>query len=556
VLVLATVAAVAFAMRLDASGFYFSEAHLAEVSREMYLGGNYVTPQLDGILFLNKPPLLFWLTALTFHLTGPNEWGRLVSVVAAALTLIATARLGARFYSATAGLLAAAVLATTVGFVLEARTLRPDILVALSVTIAILCWHHAHTDEERAMPWLVACYAALGAGMMAKGVVPLVVGLLPIGVVSLRHDGWRGLLRLRPGLGALVLAAVVLPWHIAVARQHPGFAWDYIVNQHFLFFIDRKLPRDSEGVPVTVFWGAFLGRALPWVVLVPLTLREAAAGMRRDAGRAAEGSLLLWTWMLGVLLVFSCAPSRLEHYSLPALPAVALLATRGLHRLGDGAASAWVWRWMGVIALMALGAGVVCLATGQFFLCRTEPIAEIPALTGLVTPVSVALLAGGMLLFFAVRRRRARGTLVAMMLAALSLAVIAVRAEVAVEPLLSWRPLVRAVLERTPPSTEIVFEAPEEYQVVGGLAFYTGRTVTLLEVPGFVPPTYLSGKSQAMFLPRDEFRRRWRTGEPFVLVSNPQLVRDAPPDIVPAPSRVVFQSHGQWALTNVPAAGP
>src|SRR5215467_8140198 len=92
VLGLATVAAVAFALRLDASGFYFSEAHLAEVSREMYLGGNYVTPQLDGILFLNKPPLLFWLTALTFHLTGPNEWARLVSVIAAALTLIATAR--------------------------------------------------------------------------------------------------------------------------------------------------------------------------------------------------------------------------------------------------------------------------------------------------------------------------------------------------------------------------------------------------------------------------------------------------------------------------------
>jgi hypothetical protein len=92
--------------------------------------------------------------------------------------------------------------------------------------------------------------------------------------------------------------------------------------------------------------------------------------------------------------------------------------------------------------------------------------------------------------------------------------------------------------------------------VVGGLAFYTGRRITLLEVPGFVPPTYLSGKSHAMFLPRDEFQRRWRAGEPFVMVGNPQLVRDAPTEIVPAPSRVVFQSHDQWALTNVPAAGP
>ena len=556
VLVLAAVAAIAFAIRLDASGFYFSEAHLAEASREMYLGGNYVTPQLNGILFLNKPPLLFWLTALTFRFTGLNEWARLVSVVAAALTVIATARLGARLYSATAGLLAGVVLASTVGFVLEARTLRPDILVVLSATVAILCWHHAHTDEERATPWLVAFYAALGAGMMAKGLVPLVVALVPIGVVCVRNDGWRGLRRLRPGLGALVLAAVLLPWHLAVALQHPGFAWDYLVNQHFLFFLDRKLPRDSEGIALAVFWGVFFGRALPWILLVPLTLREATNAIRRDAGHAAEGSLLLWSWMLGVLVVFSCTPSRLEHYSLPALPAAALLATRGLQRLGDGSAGARVWRWMGVVALVMLGIGVVCLAAGQSLLHRTAPIADIPELTALVTPVSVAFLAGATLVLLAVRRRSARGAVAAMMLAALPLAVIAVRAEVAVEPLLSWRPLARAVLDRTPPGTEIVFEAPEEYQVVGGLAFYTGRRITLLEVPGFVPPTYLSGQRRSMFLPRDEFQRRWRDGEPLVLVSNPELGRDTPSEIVPPPSRVLFRWHDQWALTNVPAGRP
>src|SRR5262245_7402829 len=161
VLVLATVAAVAFAVRLDASGFYFSEVHLAEVSRVMYLRGDSVTPQLDGIILLNKPPLLFWLIALTFHLTGPNEWARLVSVAAAALTVIATARLAARLYSASAGLLAGAVLASTVGFVLEARTLRPDIVVVLWVTGAILRWLHAPTDESRATPTRVHCAAAL-----------------------------------------------------------------------------------------------------------------------------------------------------------------------------------------------------------------------------------------------------------------------------------------------------------------------------------------------------------------------------------------------------------
>jgi len=82
-----------------------------------------------------------------------------------------------------------------------------------------------------------------------------------------------------------VLAAIVVPWHVAAALRHPGFAWDYVVNQHVLFFLDRKLPRDSEGDSLAFFWAAATGRAAPWVLLVPLTLAEGGAG-RHPAGHA------------------------------------------------------------------------------------------------------------------------------------------------------------------------------------------------------------------------------------------------------------------------------
>src|SRR6185369_908629 len=135
-----------------------------------------------------------------------------------------------------------------------------------------------------------------------------------IAVLTLRDHGWRGVRRLRPLLGLGVMAAIVLPWHVAVALRHEGFAWDYVVNQHLLFFLDRKLPRDSEGDSIAFFWGAFAARAVPWSLLLPLTLGEALAGARSVATPAARATWLLWCWAGGLMLLFTCAPSRLEHY--------------------------------------------------------------------------------------------------------------------------------------------------------------------------------------------------------------------------------------------------
>ena len=242
-----------------------------------------------------------------------------MSVGAAVVALLATCRLGALLYGGPAGLVAGLALATSLGFVLEARTLRPDMILTATVVVALLCWQTAECGGARRARWLVGLWAALGVGVLAKALVPLVLAGLPIAAATLRDDGWRGAARLRPGLGLLVLAAIVVPWHVATALRHPGFAWDYVVNQHVLFFLARKLPRDSEGDSLAFFWAAAAGRAAPWVLLVPLTLAEAVRGAARRATPAARATFLLWAWAGGLLLFFSCAPSRLEHYALPAL---------------------------------------------------------------------------------------------------------------------------------------------------------------------------------------------------------------------------------------------
>jgi hypothetical protein len=100
----------------------------------------------------------------------------------------------------------------------------------------------------------------------------------------------------------------------------------------------------------------------------------------------------------------------------------------------------------------------------------------------------------------------------------------------------------------------VVFEAPQEYQIVGGLAYYANRPITLLAVPGFVPPTYLADAAATMFLPRPEFERRWLSGAHLALVSDPQQHRERPSGLVPGPFRVHARFGDRWVLTNFDVA--
>jgi len=133
----AIILALAFAalasIRLDRPGFFDNEGRYAEVAREMLVRRDLVTPEMNETLFLNKPPLMFWLAAGAFALGASGEWVRVTCVLTAAVSVLLTARLGANLFDPGTGLLAAALLATMFGFVLEARTLRPDVLLVASV---------------------------------------------------------------------------------------------------------------------------------------------------------------------------------------------------------------------------------------------------------------------------------------------------------------------------------------------------------------------------------------------------------------------------------------
>jgi 4-amino-4-deoxy-L-arabinose transferase-like glycosyltransferase len=475
-----------------------------------------------------------------------------VPIAASMGTVVLTCRLGARLYGGRAGLMAGLMLATMLGFVLEARTLRPDCLVVLSVVGAIFCWHVAETGEPaRRRGWLAGMSAALGAGMLAKGFVPPLIAAIPIGFATVRAHGLAGLARLRPGLGLVVVAAIVLPWHLAAAIANPGFAYDYVVNQHVLFALDRKVPRDSDGDTLAFFWQAFLGRSAPWVLLAPFTLREGAGGLA--SGEAMPATTLLWVWLAGTMGVFSLTPSRLEHYSLPVLPAVALLAARAWQTAAERGVGIGLRAWAAAIACVFVAAGILGLRRGPELAATAYWIPQAPGLMALIVPAAAVAIWMGLLLAVAAAYRSATGIVAALLAGIAPFLAIVVRALIEAEALFSWRPVARA-LERVPAETEIVFQAPTEYQIVGALDFYLGRTVTMLEPPGgYAAPPYLRDQREGMFIGTDELDRRWRSGRPLALVTDPHRRRDAPDGLVPAPFHVLDRFGDRWVLTNFPA---
>jgi 4-amino-4-deoxy-L-arabinose transferase-like glycosyltransferase len=548
---LATLAGALWSIRLNEPGWFDNEGRFAEVAREMIVRGDYVTPHVNGYPLLTKPPLTQWLAAIVYHVTGPSEWARIVSVIAAMATVVLTCRLGARLYGQRAGLVAGLMLATTLGFVLEARTLRPDCLVVLSVTAAIFCWHVAETgDPARRTRWLAGMYAVLGAGILAKGFVPPLLAGVPIGLATLRAHGLAGVARLRSGLGLALAAAIVLPWHVAAALANPGFAWDYVVNQHLLFALDKKVPRDSDGDTLAFFWQAFLGRSSPWVLLVPFTAREAVRGVA--GGEPVPATTLLWAWILGTMGLFSLTPSRLEHYALPVLPAVALLAARTWQRAVEGGVGMGLRIWVAVLAFALVVVGLVGLRQGHDLAATAYWMPQAPGLMALVAPAAWVAVWMGVLLAAAGAARSATGIVGALAAGVAPFLVIVVRALIEAEALFSWRPVARA-LERVPAETEVVFQAPTEYQIVGALDFYLGRPVTMLEpAAGYQAPAYLRGRMEDMFIGTDELDRRWRSGRPVAIVTDPHRRRDTPDGLVPAPFHVLDRFGDRWVLTNFP----
>ncbi|MEP6962325.1 MAG: glycosyltransferase family 39 protein [Acidobacteriota bacterium] len=353
-----------------------TDATQGQIPRNMLHSGDWVTARLDGVAFLEKSPLLYWMMATSYAVFGEHDWAARIPIVLAILLIVwLMAAMGRWAFGARAGQYAGLVFGTGIGLFLFTRILIPD--VVLTGTIALSLWAFLRAlnedgTETRPGAWAYTMAASMAVGLLLKGVIAL---LFPLATACLyliltgqiaQRKTWRNL---RPFSGLALLLCIALPWYVLATLRNPpyfdfsmdsgpgkyrGFFWFYFFNEHILRFLNLRWPRDYDTVPRYLFWGLHLLWFFPWSGYLPGLLKL----NYRGADRASRMRLLCLCW-LGFVLVFFTFSTTQEYYSMPAYPAFALLLGSAMLE-----GNAWIHRGakvVGVITGLAFAAIVAIL---------------------------------------------------------------------------------------------------------------------------------------------------------------------------------------------------
>lgn len=380
----------------------------AEAAKEMVATGDWVTLHINnGFRYLEKAPLMYWATAVTFKAFGVKEWTARLPLSLGVLGMMLSVYFFGRWnFNAKAGLYAAIILATSFGPYIFTRILIPDVWVGWFLLIGFDFFLRG-LEQER--PSLLSCWglaAASALNVLTKGLIGLVFpGAIVLAYLfltgNLRHLG-----RMRLVSSFAVFFAIAAPWHILAGLANPaagesrGFFWFYFVNEHFLRYLNERFPKDYDTVPFWIFWSMMLIWLMPWSAfafksfgLIPVRLRQWFSGLGdensiteklrriwtnlRDYGRNLDRSgralLLCAIWAL-VILVFFSFSSRQEYYTIPALPGLAMIIAAWMAKEEDSPEGSSLRRAGRRIAAVMFAIAVPAFIAGSFILWHSESV--------------------------------------------------------------------------------------------------------------------------------------------------------------------------------------
>jgi Dolichyl-phosphate-mannose-protein mannosyltransferase len=463
------------------------EGLYATIAHEMVTRGDWVIPHVNGLPYLEKPPLYFWLTALTFQLFGPSEWAtRLWSAISALGSVLLTWRIGRRLYGAAAGLLAGVVVATVVGNALYVRRASTDQLFVFCLTLAMYGFLRDAERPDRGRARFLLFYAGAALGVLAKGFIGVVfpVLIVGLGLVAVRRLGWRELNVVR---GSALFAVLAVPWHALVAWRSPVLFNFYVVDNHLLRFLDaRRYVEDDVPSSTLAFLVASFIWAFPWSVF---------ALARREPDRSARANWrpVIVIWLAVIVGLFALSRFKHEYYALPAFPALAVLVAaawtsgRDIGRwlliglLGCSVVGLWaVWIGAGLTPAQALN-GLAEL-NAYYRILRDQgaafPFASARPFGELLEGLGVVLVAGWALATLLWFRAWRRGAFIALVGMAGLITMLIFRLLDVVEPIHSVKETARAITAEASPADVLVVEGTLEYSPA--LPFYTGRRFAMV----------------------------------------------------------------------------
>ncbi len=316
--------------------FYFSlagyplsnnnEGLYAEIAREMFLSGNYLVPHLNFVPYIEKPPLLYWLISGSYHIFGVTVFAaRFITATCGALTVICLCWLGHKIDRAVEAWLAAIMLATSIGFIVIARIVFFDMLLTVCLTFTLSCFYLWWRSNKKY--YLFIAYIFLALAVLAKGMLSLIlVPAICISFLLICKQKNRITALFNP-IGLLLFLAVVLPWHIMASLKHPGFAWEYFINEQILRFLNDRMPHDYYQGPIYYYIPRILIYAFPWSLFIPaLFKRNPIEDKNPD-----KLPIFLALWVIVPLIFFSISQAKANYYMIISMPALVFLLSIKIH---------------------------------------------------------------------------------------------------------------------------------------------------------------------------------------------------------------------------------
>ena len=329
----------------------------ASAARHIALSGDWVTLQVNGIRYLEKAPLPYWLVALCFKQFGFNTFSaHLPQAIGVLLLALLGYRWANQAFGARVALYTGFATLTSAGVFLFTRIYIPEVLLSLMLCTTLYCFlqslnsnaHHPHRSDTL---YPYAMWTALALAVLTKGLVALVFFFGTAMLYLALTGDYKKIRSVKPFTGVLLFLAIAAPWHILAGLRNTGgmnghgFFWFYFVNEHLLRFLGKRIPMDYNKLPGYLFWSLHLVWLFPWALFTPVALisgwkiwrQRSATPIHMQSNSilshtrlmmssfTARTTLLLTLYSTLVLAFFSLSTNQ-EYYTFPAyLPLLILL---------------------------------------------------------------------------------------------------------------------------------------------------------------------------------------------------------------------------------------
>lgn len=480
------------------------EGRYTEVAREMLASHDFITPRVNGVPFLDKPALYYWLQALSLHWFGMKEWAiRFFPACFGVAGCLMVYGFGRYFFNRLTGLLAAVILATSPLYFAGAHYANLDLEVSVLIAASLFCLLAGMKENEAKPRFLYAAYVFAGLAFLTKGLIGVVFPVMIGSVWLMLNKRWSGFLKLHLLRGLAIMLAIILPWYTLVQLHNPNFLHYFFVEQQFTRFLSADV--FNNNLPFWFYLPIVLIGALPWSGFF---IQAFAQGVKQFKQDSTVLYLLLWVTLIFVF--FSLPHAKIISYILPIFPAVALLTGKLMADRFDTARS---------LALPCLIFTMISAVFGSFILLNDHfnwfsftPIAD-PYLTAL----ACVLIFGGVIAL-CLTRLKLKTLFWYFSLWSVSFLLL-LTASAGCLNMRSTKPLITHLQALLQPGDEVV----NYYSFYQDVPLYLGRTITLVadwNAPDIAQKdnwvrelwSQMSARQEDNLIDNQTFLSRWNSG--------------------------------------------